>query len=215
MKHAPISMMLLGCVAVVGCFAGTAGPSAGKTGGQGGSGAGGAGGQVIPTSDGPDQDPDYPPLPDGPPTRAPTDLVAPPDNPPAVIMVDNSACKALQMGPFAPVMPLANFSEKAPPIKSDGQAYRIALPSHAQAFVTFTAPTEGTYVVFTSVALPVGFFSLSGDIFSEKNFVMSVGECTQVKARYTYAMPAGSFVFRFGPDPKNAATVDVVVVKQL
>jgi hypothetical protein len=219
MKHlvpdsTPVSMSVLALVAMVGC-AGSVGAgspsnkadaSTGPTGGAGGGGAE----PIGPIADGPA--PDYPPLPDGPPTMTAYDLRPTPDNPPAVVMVNSQACQSLQKGPFNPVMGQAIFSEKAPPIKPDGQAYRVTLPPHGQAHVTFTAPAGGDYVLFTSINLPVNVFDLAGMIWPEKSLVTLVQECMEAKTRYVFALTASSFVLRVGADPKNAPSVDVVLI---
>jgi hypothetical protein len=77
--------------------------------------------------------------------------------------------------------------------------------------VTFTAPAAGEYVFFSSVLLPVALFSLDGTVFPEKSLAMLIQECSQVKVRVSYFLQMGSYVVRLGADPKNAASVDVVV----
>jgi hypothetical protein len=121
-----------------------------------------------------------------------------------------SACKLLQAGPFVPIAGATTFSLTAPEIKSDQQAYRVAIAKRNAAHVSFMVPAAGVYVIFTSTTAPLAVFALDGEMINVTNLRMSIPECPEVKGRHTLTLKMEGQILRLGPDPA-AASVDVVI----
>ncbi len=155
--------------------------------------------------------PDVPPLPDAHLTVQ-VDLGAlgaPPPSDPATQSINNRACTPLQNGPFNPVMGVGNYSYTAPPLTTDGKAYRLTIPKSG-GYVTLMTPAAADYVFFTTTAAPITVFSLAGDFINVKTLARAIPECAQVKTRAVFALPMATHVIKIGPEPTG--TVDVVVV---
>jgi hypothetical protein len=217
-KNPLLLTVLLASLGTLSCVAGS--NSGGPRGGTGGGGAGGAGG-IAPPAAGSTGTPDARPydLPPAIPTAEPFDLRPADDAPPALVALHTRVCQALQNGPFTPVMAQIVFSEKAPPIRSDGQANRLTLSGRSQVFVTMTAAASGEYVFFATLNQVISVFSQAGLQLDEKTLNMSIQECPQVKYRVSFDLLAGmSYVVRLGAPPVSMGvvptTVDLVVAPQ-
>jgi hypothetical protein len=210
--------VLLASLGTLSCVASTNSPGSPR-GGTGGGGAGGAGGTAPPTGSPNVPDGEVYDLPPAVPTAKPYDVRPPEDGPAAQVALHSRVCQALQNGPFTPVMAQTIFSEKAPPIKSDGQANRLTLSGRSQVFVTMTAAKAGEYVFFATLNQVVAVFTLDGSQLNEKTLYMSIQECAQVKYRVSFDLQAGaSYVVRLGMPPVAMGvvppTVDLVVAPQ-
>jgi hypothetical protein len=225
-KNPLILLVLLASLPTLSCVAGVAGGGPRRDAGNPAPVGPGAvvppsGGQVLDDSGVPiEPDAEVIVLPDAKPTPAAFDLLPPVDSPPAILALHERVCGYMQKGPFAPIMGQVLFSEKAPPIKSDAQAYRVTLSGrNGYVHVTFTAPTAGEYVFFGTINMPLALFTLDGSVVNLKSLNMSIQECTQVKYRASFDLAAGgAYVVRIGPVPlvmgAVPTSVDLVVAPQ-
>jgi hypothetical protein len=134
--------------------------------------------------------------------------VAPPSAP-DVAVFNTKACMALKTGPYLPVTPSVDYSYMAPPVKNDDQAYRLAILANKLGHVSFVAPADAQYVIFTSTTIPLTVTAIDGTFVQVETAASLIAECMEVKGRSTYRLKAGTYVFRFGP--QSVPNVDVVV----
>lgn len=124
--------------------------------------------------------------------------------------LNQQACTSLQSGSVTMVMGQDPFSMNAPAISGGQQVNRVSIPPRAAGHVTYTAPTSGEYIFYTSVDVPLAVFAEDGQLIDVKALRLRIPECTQVNGRHTVDLQAGKYVIRLGPD--QATSVDVVVV---
>lgn len=202
--------VLVASLSLLACQVGTSpDPGAGGS-GAGGSGGSGAGGGAGGSGGGPGIDLDAGSAPDEQPFEADPPRPDAPPNP-----VNVRACNALRQGAVAPVAVSGQelFSIEAPPVASDDRVYRVAIPPRAGSpgHVTFTTPTAGEYVLFTSaaVAVPLAVFALDGELIDVR-LRLRVPECPEVFGRHSVQLQAAKYVIRLGPE--RVPSVDLVVM---
>jgi hypothetical protein len=132
-----------------------------------------------------------------------------PPSAPDVATINMKACQALKTGPFVPVTPPNAYSYMAPPLMTDNQAYRLAIAAGKFGFVSFVAPADAQYVVFTSTMMPFTVSSIEGEFKNFEETASIIPECMEVKGRTAYRLKMGTYVLRFGT--QNIANVDVVM----
>ena len=179
---------------------GTGGSAGGSAGGSPGTGGAGGEGEPLDAANRPDMRP-----------LSQVDAPPPPANPPPIAMINTRACQYFKMGPYVPVTGVANFSYTAPAITSAAQASRVQVPRQGSyAYVSFTPPAAGEYVIFVSAQPPITVYSLEGMILPDKSLATAIPECTEVKIRQSFYLQAQAHVIRLGQ--YTVPTVDVVVL---
>jgi hypothetical protein len=123
--------------------------------------------------------------------------------------VDKEGCMYLQAGPFTPVTAGAAMDASAPSIAAADGAYTVTLPATGAGYLSFASPDDTEYAVFTTRAVGVTAFTMTGTEISPSAIATSSSECTEIMGRYIIELPIASFNIAVGPDA--GGPVDLVL----
>jgi hypothetical protein len=128
--------------------------------------------------------------------------------------LDEEGCEHLTEGPFVDISAGAD-APSAAEVKTDHQAYRVALTAGQVGFVKLTASDAGDHVLFLDTHLLLELQDDQGTFLPITSSASSITACAEVKGWHIFELPgAGTYFLKLGPGPDTEATQVILVIEQ-
>lgn len=126
------------------------------------------------------------------------------DPPPAE---DVTACAALEMGPYVPVVAKISKDTSTPAVLSDAQSYTITLPATGIGYVKFDATSARDHIMYLDRDVPLMAQTSASAAVPPKSTAKSSDACPTIKGRYVFTLAAGVGYLGLGPDPGGSVNL--------